>query len=121
MEIGKMNQRITVLEHRTKIDSIGNHKNQWEEAFSCWAYVSMRNSVNSSTEKTEAGVTKEIQSLEFTIRQTSDTVNLSTTTHRILFKEIQYNLVSIIPNFTSQDYMKLTCEVRKTGAKDDFN
>ncbi|MDE5753435.1 MAG: phage head closure protein [Oscillospiraceae bacterium] len=121
MEIGKMNQRITVLEHHTKVDSIGNHKTQWEEVFSCWAYVSMRNSVNSSIEKTEAGVTKEVQSLEFTIRQTADTVNLSTTTHRIQFREIQYDLVSIVPNFTSQDYMKLTCEIRKAGAKDALN
>lgn len=36
MEIGNLNQRITILEHSTKIDSIGNHKAQWEELFSCW-------------------------------------------------------------------------------------
>lgn len=119
MEIGKMNQRITVLEYHTRVDNIGNHITQWEEIFSLWAYVSMRNSVSSSVEKTEAGVTKEVQSLEFTIRQTPNTVNLSTTTHRIQFRGMLYNLVSIIPNFTSQDYMKLTCEIRKAGVHDD--
>lgn len=119
MEIGKMNQRITVLEHHTRVDNIGNHITQWEKIFSLWAYVSMRNSVNSSTEQTDAGVTKEVQSLEFTIRQTPDTVNLSTTTHRIQFRGRQYNLVSIVPNFTSQDYMKLACEVRKAGVHDE--
>lgn len=119
MEIGKMNQRITVLEHHTEIDDIGNHKAQWEEIFSLWAYVSMQNSVYSSTEKTEAGVTKEIQNLEFTIRQTPDTVNLSTTAHRIRFKGMLYNITGIASNFVSQDYMKLTCEVRKAGVPDD--
>ena len=53
MEIGTLNQRIAFLEHSTKIDGIGNHKARWEEAFSCWAAVS----VKTSTETTEAGVT----------------------------------------------------------------
>lgn len=37
MEIGMLNQRIAILEHRTKKDSIGNHKAWLEELFSCWA------------------------------------------------------------------------------------
>ena len=69
MEIGTLNQRIAFLEHSTKIDGIGNHKARWEEAFSCWAAVS----VKTSTETTEAGVTQEVVSLEFTVRQTPDT------------------------------------------------
>lgn len=76
MEIGKLNQRITVLEHSTKIDSIGNHKAQWEELFSCWAAVA----VKSSSETTDAGVTKEVSSLEFTIRQTPDTLRMKKST-----------------------------------------
>ena len=59
-QIGTLNQRIAFLEHSTKIDGIGNHKARWEEAFSCWAAVS----VKTSTETTEAGVTQEVVSLE---------------------------------------------------------
>lgn len=69
MEIGTLNQRIAFLEHSTKVDGIGNHKARWEEAFSYWAAVS----VKASTETTEAGVTKEVTSLEFTVQQTPDT------------------------------------------------
>lgn len=65
MEIGNLNQRITILEHNTKIDSIGNHKAKWEELFSCWAAVN----VKSSSETTDTGVTKKVSSLEFTVRQ----------------------------------------------------
>ena len=57
MEIGTLNQRITLLEQRVKVDAIGNHCNQWEEAFSCWARATLKSSV----ENTDAGVTKEVQ------------------------------------------------------------
>lgn len=116
MEIGTLNQRITILEHHTRVDGIGNHKAQWEEAFSCWASVN----VNSSSEINETGVTKEQLSIEFTIRQTPQTVNLSTTAHRIQFRGLCYNIDSIIPNYRSLDYMKITAGTRRAGENDDF-
>ena len=92
MEIGNLNQRITILEHNTKIDSIGNHKAQWEKLFSFWAAVA----VKSSSETTEAGVTKDVSSLEFTIRQTPDTMRINSTTHKILFRGLTYDMNSVI-------------------------
>lgn len=121
MEIGNLNQRITILEHSTKTDSIGNYKAQWDELFSCWAAVSMSNSVNSSAEQTEAGVTKEIQSLEFVIRQTPQTFSLSTTAHRLMFRNVQYNITGIRPSFSAQDYMKITAVARRAGENDDLS
>ncbi len=117
MEIGKLNQRITFLEHHTKVDNIGNHKARWEEIFSCWAAVN----VKSSSETTEAGVTKEVLSLEFTVRQTPDTMRINPTTHKISFRGITYNIDSILPNFRYLDYMKITAGTRRAGEQDDFN
>jgi SPP1 family predicted phage head-tail adaptor len=117
MEIGMLNQRISFLEHHTKTDSIGNHKAQWEEAFSCWAAVTP----NSSTEITEAGVTKEIYSIEFIVRQTADTMRINPTTHRVQFRGLSYNIDSILPNYKSLDYMKITAGTRKAGEQDDFD
>ena len=116
MEIGNLNQRITILEHKTKIDSIGNHKAQWEELFSCWTAVN----VKTSSETTEAGVTKEVSSLEFTVRQTSDTIRINSTTHKILFRGLTYDIKSVIPNYKSLDYMKIVAGTRKAGDRDDF-
>lgn len=116
MEIGKLNQRIAVLENHVKKDAIGNHKAQWEEVFSCWAAVA----VKSSTETTDAGVTKEVLSLEFTVRQTPDTMRINPTTHRISYRGMTYNIDSIIPNYRSFDYMKITAGTRKAGEHDDF-
>lgn len=116
MEIGKLNQRITFLEHQTKIDSIGNHKAQWDEVFSCWAAVS----VKSSAENIDNGITKEILSLEFTVRQTPDTMRVNPTTHKISFRGLTYNIDSILPNYRSLDYMKITAVTKKAGDSDGF-
>lgn len=116
MEIGKLNQRITFLEHYIKVDEIGNHEARWDEAFSCWASVMPK----SSTETTEAGVTKEVLWLEFIVRQTADTMRIHSTTHRITFRGISYNIDSVQPNFQSQDYMKIIAGTRKAGGDDDF-
>lgn len=116
MEIGNLNQRITILEHSMKIDSIGNHKAQWEELFSCWAAVN----VKSSAETTEAGVTKEVSSLEFTVRQTPDTMRINSTTHKILFRGLTYNIDGVLPNYKSLDYMKIVAGTKKAGDCDDF-
>ena len=50
MEIGNLNQRITILEHRTVIDEIGNHTTKWEETFSLWAKVTVKTATVSSPE-----------------------------------------------------------------------
>ena len=120
MEIGKLNQRIAVLENHCKKDAIGNHKAHWEEVFSLWASVTVGNTQGSASEETNTGVTREIQRIEVTIRQTPQTKRMSSTVYRIRFDGIDYDIKGIVPNYTSQDYMKLICESRKEGAKDDI-
>jgi len=120
MEIGKLNQRIAVLENHVKKDAIGNHKARWEEVFSLWASVTVGNTQGSASEETNTGVTREIQRIEVTIRQTPQTKKMGSTVYRIRFDGIDYDIKGIVPNYTSQDYMKLICESRKAGAKDDI-
>ncbi|MBO5320504.1 MAG: head-tail adaptor protein [Ruminococcus sp.] len=66
------------------------------------------------------GTTKEILSLEFTVRQTPDTVRINPTTHKISFRGLTYNIDSILPNFRSLDYIKITAGTRKAGDCDDI-
>ena len=75
MEIGNLNQRITILEHRTVIDEISNHITKWEETFSLWANVT----VKTASETTDAGITKEVQKLEFLVRQSPASLNINST------------------------------------------
>lgn len=115
MEIGKLNQRITILAQSTRVDNIGNHKAQWEELFSCWAAVSVKNSVENS----DNGTTKEVQTLQFMIRQNNMTMGISTTANRISFRGVMYDIIGISPNFEYRDYLKITAKARKAGVQDD--
>ena len=117
MEIGTLNQRITILEHRTVVDEIGNHITKWEETFSLWAKVA----VKTASETTDAGVTKEVQKLEFLVRQSPASLNINRTNFRILFRNSIYNVTGIIPLYDYNNYMKIEGEIRKAGASDDFN
>ncbi|MBS4831755.1 phage head closure protein [Ruminococcus callidus] len=112
-----MNQRITILEHRTVIDEIGNHITKWEETFSLWAKVA----VKTASETTDTGVTKEVQKLEFLVRQSSASLNINSTNFRILFRNNIYNVTGITPLYDHNNYMKIEGEIRKAGASDDFN
>lgn len=116
MEIGKLNQRITILEHRTVVDEIGNHITKWDEIDSCWASVTVKNSVENS----DNGTTKEVQTLQFMIRQNSMTMGISTSANRILFRGVIYDIVGMSPNFEYRDYLKITATARKAGAQDDI-
>ena len=113
MEIGTLNQRITLLEQRVKVDAIGNHCNRWEEAFSCWARVTLKSSV----ENADTGVTKEVQTLDFYIRQQQQWMP-STSANRILFQGVVYDITSVTPDFIRKDYLKLTATARKAGEND---
>ena len=116
MEIANLNHRIAILENTVKIDEIGNHKARWVETFSCWAAVVVKD----SSENSETGVTKEVQTLEFTVRQSSQTANISTSANRILFRNCIYDIKSVTPNFRYKDYIKITAETRRTGVNDDI-
>ena len=116
MEIGKLNQRIAILEHRTVVDEIGNHTSKWDEVFSCWAKVS----VKSSAEQVNTGVTKEVQSVSFVVRQSLFLLSMNATTHRIRFHGEEYHIKSVQRDYLHNDYITILCEVRKAGVSDDI-
>jgi len=116
MEIGNMNQRISILENHTKIDSIGNHLNVWEEISSCWAEVRVKN-LQSSSEKTTAGVTRDIRTIIFTVRQSPSLAYINSTTHKILFRNKIYNIISVQVDYAHGGYLTITCEIHEAGEK----
>ena len=116
MDFDKLNQRITILEHRTVVDEIGNHITKWDEVYSCWANVT----VKSSAENTNTGITKEVQSVSFVVRQSLFMLSLNATTHKILFRGLVYNIKSVQRDYLHNSYITLVCEVRKAGISDDI-
>jgi hypothetical protein len=45
---------------------------------------------------------------------------MGSTVYRIRFDGIEYDIKGIVPDYKTQDYMKLICESRRAGAKDDI-
>ena len=72
-----------------------------------------------SVEHTDAGVTKETQTLEFLIRQSRNWLP-SVTGNRILFRDVIYNINSVTPDYLHRDYLKLAAEARKAGQNDQY-
>ena len=82
--------------------------------------MTVSNTVGGATEKTNTGVTREIQKIELIIRQTPQTKRMASTAYKIRFDGIDYDIKGIVPNYQTQDYMKLICESRRAGSKDDI-
>ncbi len=81
MEIGTLNQRITILENRVVTDEIGNHT-AVGRGFSCWARVS----VKSSSEQVNTGISREMQSVSVSYSAELLYAVCNATSHRILFQ-----------------------------------
>ena len=82
-----------------------------------WAKVA----VKTATETTDAGVVKEVQKLEFLVRQSPASLNINSTNFRILFRNNIYNVTGITPLYDHNNYMKIEGEIRKAGASDDYS
>ena len=89
MEIGTLRQRITLQEHRTVVDEVGNHNSSWADFFSCFAYVNLA----SGKEYGVIPVTGEEQTLVFILRWCRKLKELNSREYRIMFEEEVYNIL----------------------------
>ena len=53
--IEKLNERITVEKSTVVTDKVGNHRNTWEEYFTCFAYASTYEAQEEDGEVTAEG------------------------------------------------------------------
>lgn len=90
MNIASMNERITFQKNSVEVDAVGNHKNVWEDYFSCFTYASTLQTAESTGE-----VTTEERSVTFCCRYCSELACVSSTGYRILFHGEIYNIRSV--------------------------
>ena len=91
MDIAAMNVRVTFQENRVVTDAIGNHKNAWEDCYTCFATISGE----SGTEQAVVGETVENTDMSVTVRWCAETAAMSSTRNRILFNGEIYNILAI--------------------------
>lgn len=106
--IEKLNERITIEKSTVVTDKVGNHRNTWEEYFTCFAYASTY-----QAQEDEGEVTAEQKSVVFTVRWCSETRGLTSTGYRIRFREQLYNIESVDPMNYQKKILKIHCRLER--------
>lgn len=91
MDIGSMNQRITLQRHQTVVDGIGNHISAWVDFHSCFAYVNLTSGSENGTEPS----VRSDEALTFTIRWCRKLEALNSKEYRISFCGKFYNITCV--------------------------
>lgn len=93
MDIGLLNEKVTFQKNTVITDSIGNHKNGWEDFYTCHATIGGEG-MASSKEKEEAGTIVEDVGMTVTVRYCKKVSEIGSTTHRIIFRDEIYDMGS---------------------------
>ena len=91
MDIAAMNERVMIQANTVVTDRYGNHRNSWEDYYSCYATISGEN----GKEQAVVGETLESTDMNVTVRYCTQTAAVSSTTHRILFRGEIYDIAAV--------------------------
>ena len=105
MNITAMNVKITFQKNNVVIDKIGNHTNEWQNYYSCYATVSGEN----GSEQAVVGETVENVQICFTVRYCRKISNVSSTKYRIVFNDEMYDIVSVDHFSYAKKFLKFKC------------
>lgn len=91
MNIALMNFRITFQKNTVITDTIGNHRNEWQDYYSCYATIGGESGSESET----AGHTVAQTSCTFTVRYCAKTSAVTSDGFRIRCGDDFYNITGI--------------------------
>lgn len=106
MKVSLLNEKILFQKSAVVSDAIGNHKNEWEDYYSCFATIG----AEGGNEKSEAGQTVDGASITFTVRCCCQLVDIVSTGFRILFRGEIYNILSVDHMNYKKKSLKFRCE-----------
>ena len=109
MKIELLNVRIFITKNSVVTDAIGNHKNEWQEYYSCYATAS-NGGVGEKTETEEAGTTVSNEKLDFTIRWCKKASEIDSTHYRVQFGDELYDIVAVDHMNFKHKSVKLKCQ-----------
>lgn len=108
MDIALMNEKVLFQKNRIVPDSIGNHKNEWEDYYCCFATISGEG-YSSSKEKETAGQTVEDTAMAVTVRYCRKTGKITSDEFRILFHGEIYNIFNVDHFNYKKKCLKFSC------------
>lgn len=106
MNIELLNVRINIMKNETLVDAIGNHKNTWNEYYSCYATVS----AEAGKEETDAGLVVDDSKIDFTIRYCKKAAAITSTAFRVIFCGELYDILAVDHMNFKRKCIKLSCQ-----------
>ena len=108
LNVSLMNEKVTFQKNTVITDSIGNHKNGWEDFYTCHTTIGGEG-MASSKEKEEAGTIVEDVGMTVTIRYCKKASEIGSTTHRIIFKGEIYDITNVDHTNFKKKCLKFSC------------
>ena len=108
LNVSLMNEKVTFQKNTVITDSIGNHRNGWEDFYICHATIGGEG-MASSKEKEEAGTIVEDVGMTVTIRYCQKVSEIGSTTHRIIFKDEIYDITNVDHMNFRKKCLKYSC------------
>lgn len=106
--IDQLNERVIFQKATIVTDKIGNHRNIWEDWFTCSAYASTY-----EAQEKEGEVVTEQQTVTFTVRWCRETKVLTSTGYRVKFRDRIYNIISVDPMNYQKKSLKIRCALEE--------
>ena len=89
-----LNEKVAFLKNTVKTDTVGNHTNEWDEYYTCFATIGGEG-MASSKEEEVAGTTVEDVAMTVTVRYCNKAAAINSTGYRVLFKDEFYDIVNV--------------------------
>ena len=105
MDVARLSEKVTIQKNTITTDEIGNHKNTWEDFFSCRATIGGER----ATEKQAAGLTVDDTAMSVTVRYCRKTADVNGLEYRILFKGEIYNITNVDHLNYRKRALKISC------------
>lgn len=106
MKIELLNVRIFISKNTVVTDAIGNHRNEWQPFYTCYATVSGE----AGKEQTDAGMVVDDSNIDFTIRWCKRAAEIDSTHFRVEFNGELYNIAAVDHMNYRRKSIKLSCE-----------
>ena len=94
MDVAALRSKVTFQKNETVTDKYGNHKNTWNDYYTCFATIGGEG-LASSKEEQVAGVTVEDFSMTVTVRYCKKAAAITSTGYRVMFEGEIYNIDNI--------------------------
>lgn len=108
MNVSLMNEKVTFQKNTVTTDAIGNHKNSWEDFYSCHATIGGEG-LASSKEKDVAGTVVEDVGMTVTVRYCKKASKIGSATHRLVFQGEIYDITNVDHMNFKKKCLKFIC------------